>query len=280
MMPKVVREWYQHHGDQPLPSFFVASNDISVGEHIDIQATFQNNGIDAAVSKTINAPNETTKEDVSDAFIMAWKQGCKGITFYRDGSRDVQALYTAKKEKKYSQNGNLERGELKKRPRATTGPSMKMQTACGRLYVDSHFDKDGPVEVFISTQGGGCAANTKALGILLSYCLRSGIPAHKIIRSMKAIHCRACTRGRMSGRKVEVNSCAAGMGKSLEVALENAELYCELAQKTEDTDSFFNGWDQRKPEKEKLLCPDCKSDVHKAEGCVICSNLECGWSRC
>jgi ribonucleoside-diphosphate reductase alpha chain len=280
MLPKVMREWYQHNGHQPLPSYFVSSNDISVKEHIQIQSAFQKNGIDAAVSKTINAPNETTKEDVSDAFIMAWKHGCKGITFYRDGSRDVQALYTAETEKKYSQNGNLARGELKKRPRATTGPSMKMQTACGRLYVDSHFDKDGPIEVFIATQGGGCAANTKALGILLSYCLRSGIPPRRIIRSMQAIHCRACTRGRMAGRKVEVNSCAAGMGKALEVAIENGDLFCEAAQRTEDADSFFNGWDQRKPEKKKLRCPDCKSEVHKAEGCVICSNMECGWSRC
>ena len=278
MVPDVVRKWYEKKETESLPEFFVTTNDVSVEEHIIIQAAFQNNGIDSGVSKTINAPYDTDKSEISEAFLKAWEIGCKGITFYRDGSRDVQALYTKKKEIKAERTGELNRGVLKHRPRATTGPSLKMKTACGKLYVDPHFDKDGVVEVFIRTVGGGCAANTKALGVLLSYCLRAGVSTEKIIRSMKSIHCPACTKAISAGKDVEVNSCAAGMGKALEVAIENADLYREVAKRIEDADIHFN--EHHTPEIKDICCPDCGAPVHRAEGCMVCSNMECGWNRC
>jgi len=278
MVPDVIREWYAKKKTESLPDFFVTTNDVSVEEHIMIQAAFQNNGVDSGVSKTINAPYHTDKSEISQAFFKAWKMGCKGITFYREGSRDVQALYTKKKEVELERTAKLNRGELKHRPRATTGPSLKMKTACGKLYVDPHFDKDGVVEVFIRTVGGGCAANTKALGVLLSYCLRAGVSPEKIIRSMKSIHCPACTKAISAGKDVEVNSCAAGMGKALEIAIENADLYREVAKRIQDADIHFN---ENNAEKIKdICCPDCGAPVHRAEGCMVCSNMECGWSRC
>ena len=278
MVPDVVREWYAKKGTESLPEFFVTTNDVSVEEHIMIQAAFQNNGIDSGVSKTINASYHTDKSEISQAFFKAWKMGCKGITFYREGSRDVQALYTKKKEVELERTAKLKRGELKHRPRATTGPSIKMKTACGKLYVDPHFDKDGVVEVFIRTVGGGCAANTKALGVLLSYCLRAGISTEKIIRSMKSIHCPACTKAISAGKDVEVNSCAAGVGKALEVAIENADLYREVAKRIEDADIHFNEHNAAKIK--DICCPDCGAPIHRAEGCMVCSNMECGWTRC
>ncbi len=278
MVPDVVREWYAKKGTESLPEFFVTTNDVSVEEHIMIQAAFQNNGIDSGVSKTINASYHTDKSEISQAFFKAWKMGCKGITFYREGSRDVQALYTKKKEVELERTAKLNRGELKHRPRATTGPSIKMKTACGKLYVDPHFDKDGVVEVFIRTVGGGCAANTKALGVLLSYCLRAGISTEKIIRSMKSIHCPACTKAISAGKDVEVNSCAAGVGKALEVAIENADLYREVAKRIEDADIHFNEHNAAKIK--DICCPDCGAPIHRAEGCMVCSNMECGWTRC
>jgi ribonucleoside-diphosphate reductase alpha chain len=278
MVPDVVREWYEKKGTESLPDFFVTTNDVSVEEHIMIQAAFQNNGVDSSVSKTINAPYNTDKSEISQAFFKAWKMGCKGITFYRDGSRDVQALYTKKEKQEPEKAAKLDRGELKHRPRATTGPSLKMKTACGKLYVDPHFDKDGVVEVFIRTVGGGCAANTKALGVLLSYCLRAGVSTEKIIRSMKSIHCPACTKAISAGKDVEVNSCAAGMGKALEVAIENADLYREVAKRIQDADIHFN--EHHTPKIKDSCCPDCGAPVHRAEGCMVCSSMECGWTRC
>lgn len=278
LAPSVVREWYQQKGTERLPKFFVTTNDITIEEHINVQAAFQNNGVDSGVSKTINAPYDTARSDIAEAFFKAWKTGCKGITFYRDGSRKIQALYTTQKKIDSAESLHLDRGELKPRPRATTGPSLKMKTACGKLYVDPHFDQDGVVEVFIRTVGGGCAANTKALGVLLSYCLRAGISPEKIIRSMKSIHCPACTKAISSGKDVEVNSCAAGMGKGLEVAQKYADLYRGVAIQIEDADMHFNG--NLAPATIITQCPDCGAHVHRAEGCMVCANPECGWTRC
>ena len=278
MVPDVVQEWYDRKETETLPEFFVTTNDVSVEEHIMIQAAFQASGVESGVSKTINAPNDTDRSEISEAFFKSWKMECKGITFYRDGSRDVQALFTGKREIEAEKIDELSRGVLKRRPRATTGPSLKMKTACGKLYVDPHFDKDGLVEVFIRTVGGGCAANTKALGVLLSYCLRAGVSPEKIIRSMKSIHCPACTKAISAGKDVEVNSCAAGMGKGVEVALEYANLYREVAKRIEDADAYFNG--QTAPQFKNISCPDCGATVHRAEGCMICSNTECGWAWC
>lgn len=277
MMPPVVREWFDKNGDDPLPEYFITTQDVSVEQHIKVQAALQTSGVDAGVSKTINAPHDTDINQVSEAFFLAWKTGCKGITFYRDGSRDRQALYTVETQAPVKTDA-LPRGELKHRPRATTGPSLKMKTACGRLYVDPHFDSDGVCEVFIRTVGGGCAANTKALGVLISYCLRAGISLEKIIRSMKSIHCPACTKAISAGKDVEVNSCAAGMGKGLEVAMQNADLYRQVAKQIEDADMYFNG--SITPKLKNTSCPDCGSMVHRAEGCMVCSNVECGWNRC
>lgn len=279
IVPAVVAEWYKKKKTESLPEFFVTTKDISIEEHIMVQAAFQTNGVDSGVSKTINAPYDTEKSEISEAFFKAWEMGCKGITFYRDGSRDVQAL-TVREEgiKAEKVDSALARGELKNRPRATTGPSLKMKTACGKLYVDPHFDRDGVVEIFIRTVGGGCAANTKALGILLSYCLRAGVSPEKIIRSMKSIHCPACTKAISSGKDVEVNSCAAGMGKGLEVAIAYSDVYREVAKRIEDADVHFN--EDHGAGIKNMICPDCGATVHRAEGCLLCSNMECGWTRC
>lgn len=98
IVPAVVQEWTRRKGsDAPLPEHFVAAGDIPMEEHILVQTAFQTNGVDAGVSKTINAPEKTDKKQVSDAFFKAWKMGCKGITFYRDGSRKAQPLHAEKR---------------------------------------------------------------------------------------------------------------------------------------------------------------------------------------
>jgi len=275
MMPAVVREYVERKGIdslEDLPSYFVTAMDVTLEEHIRVQAVFQQHGIDSGVSKTINAPNDTTMDHVSEAFFLAWKQGCKGVTFYRNGSREAQAVYEGKTEKK----DELLRGELKERPRGTFGPSFKMQTACGRLYADPHFDGDGATEIFVRTVGGGCEANAKALGVLCSMILRAGVSPKALIRKLKGIHCPACTRAISAGKNVEVVSCAAGIGKSLEIALETGDEFTRIARQVEELDHKFG----KKSKKKQRRCPDCGATIYQQDGCVICSNPECGWSRC
>ncbi len=75
---------------------FRCASDLTWDQHINMQAAFQPY-INSAISKTINFSNDATKEDVANAYLSAWKTGCKGITVYRDGCKTTQVLNTTSK---------------------------------------------------------------------------------------------------------------------------------------------------------------------------------------
>jgi len=85
--------------DEVLPShvkeIFATANQVSPEEHIDIQAAFQAHN-HSGISKTCNFPNSATKDDVREAYMRAYDKGVKGMTVYRDGTRETQVMQTNK----------------------------------------------------------------------------------------------------------------------------------------------------------------------------------------
>jgi len=144
---------------EEVKKVFVTALDISYQDHIKMQAAFQKY-TDNAVSKTINLPNHTTKNEIKDAFVLSYKLGCKGITVYRDKSREEQVIKAVKAEEKKILTP-------RSRPRVTYGTTREVRTGCGDLYVTINEDEKGePFEVFAQLgKSGGCAASqTEAIG--------------------------------------------------------------------------------------------------------------------
>jgi ribonucleoside-diphosphate reductase alpha chain len=226
---------------------FVAAHDVHPQWHIRIQAAFQRH-TDNAVSKTINFPSDATKQDVSDAYLLAYHLGCKGLTIYRDGSRDRQVLNLAYKTA-------LSPVEPRPRPERTTGYTERVHTGCGKLYVTVNSDDYGPCEVFAQMgKAGGCATSqTEATGRLISLALRSGIGIESIVRELGGIRCPspAWQNGHL------VLSCSDAMGRVL-------------------ADHARCGY--QRAAIEMGACPECGAAIEPEGGCVMCRS--CGFSRC
>ncbi len=258
---------------EEIRKIFVTAFDISYQDHIKMQAVFQRY-TDNAVSKTINLPNSATKNDIRDAFILAYKLGCKGITVYRDKSREEQVITVGEKER--------EKAVLTPRPRAkvTYGMTREIRTGCGDLYVTINEDEQGePFEVFAQLgKSGGCAASqTEAIGRLASLALRSGIPWFLIVKQLKGISCDR-PWGLGKGR---ILSCADAVAKAIELYQEEKAGKKPLSEvkikkvekKLEVKPANFQS------ERGIGACPECGSSAIEHEGgCFVCKS--CGYSEC
>ena len=265
-----VPEWVQR--------LFVTAHDISPEWHIRMQAAFQNY-TDNAVSKTVNFKHEATEKDVEEAYMLAYELGCKGVTIYRDGSREEQILNIGKTQKAQAVGVGSEpvrtaepapRGSMAPRPRpsVTVGTTRKVETAeCGDIYITVNEDDEGLCEVFINMgRSGGCrSAQCEAIGVLISTALRAGVDPRSISKRLKGIRC-ASPSWQPGGM---ILSCADAIGKAMEQYMEekNGKEFVKAGR----TDSMIVA--DICPE-----CPECGNILEYSEGCVICKL--CGYSKC
>jgi ribonucleoside-diphosphate reductase alpha chain len=243
---------------------FVTAHDIAPEWHIRIQAAFQRH-TDNAVSKTINFPHNATRQDVEDAYLLAYELGCKGLTIYRDGSRAAQVLT------KGTARTDRPRGIRTPRPRPTLtqGVTEKITVGCGQsIYVTINEDQNGLFEVFATMgKSGGCmASQSEAIGRLISLALRSGIETEAIIRQLEGIRCPAPAwqEGNI------ILSCADAMGKAMQRYVNDNGIAKAASPRSDEVARNVLGMC---PE-----CPDCGTMVEFAEGCVRCPS--CGYSQC
>ncbi|MFZ5952139.1 MAG: adenosylcobalamin-dependent ribonucleoside-diphosphate reductase, partial [Candidatus Rifleibacteriota bacterium] len=256
---------------------FVTSHQISPEWHIRAQAAFQKH-TDNAVSKTVNFPFEATKKDVETVFRLSHTLGCKGVTVYRDGSRDEQVLNIGASKGKSSES---EKHYVTPRPRPerTVGATEKVKIGCGSLYVTVNSDENGICEIFTSLgRGGGCPSQSEAAARLASMALRAGIDVQEIIDQLKGIRCMSTIKKAAMSGGIKVLSCPDAIGKAI-------EQYHLSAKDTFKAGPVIN--QPRKEEKKDLLldntepgtnCPECSEPLEHEGGCVICKS--CGFSRC
>ncbi len=266
-----------HELDVPddLKRVFVTAHDVTPEWHIRMQAAFQEH-VDNAVSKTVNFPNQALPEDVEHVYLLAYELGVKGVTIYRDGSRQEQVLNIGEVKRKDGSAGTgtqLELGQqagtLPVRPSRSPvlrGETREKVTGCGSLYVTVNEDDFGPREVFANMgKAGGCAsASTEAIGRLISLAFRYGVPPDKIVKQLRGIRCHVP----LGFGPNQILSCPDAIGKALadKYHLMNGNGSKAVGQ-LEMPIAYAQG-----------ACPDCGGAIEHEGGCMVCR--ACGYSKC
>lgn len=277
-----------------LRKTFVVSSDISPEWHLKVQAAFQKY-VDSAISKTINFPNSATVEDVRAAYLMAHEIGCRGITIYRDGSREKQVLETKKEASYYDKldESKTEKNEisepfpgekirLKNRPDVLSGRTHKINTPLGKAFISINEDNDGNIfEIFINVgrAGSDITADAEALGRLISLAFRipsnytSDQIAQKVIAQLRGIGGSGST-GFGADR---VRSLADAIAKVIEHH-QATKTSLPVKEELSQTETIPL-WESPKLNTLTDMCPECgTASLRFIEGCQKCES--CGFSKC
>ncbi|MEG0692551.1 MAG: TSCPD domain-containing protein, partial [Oscillospiraceae bacterium] len=280
LMKKIAKEGTLAHIDEipdDIKKVFVCSHDISPEYHIKMQAAIQTE-TDNAVSKTVNFQNSATRDEVAEVYMLAYKLGCKGVTIYRDGSRDSQVLNIGK-----VNNGDEEPAPVQQnitprpRPEITMGLTERVKIGCGNLYVTVNYDDNGICEVFTSTgKAGGCPSQSESTARLVSIALRSGISVEEILDQLRGIRCPSTVR--QAGLKC--TSCPDAIAKVIKKVYDLQKGITQLEQipaKAKEA-SIEKKVETITNEKMYKYCPECGSPLEHEGGCISCCN--CGYSKC
>ncbi len=230
---------------------FRTAQDISPEDHIKMQGTLQNSGVDSSISKTINLPSTATRDDVRFSYLLGFKLGCKGLTVYRDGSRDSQVLSatSSREDQKTAVVGAGGLVRKKKLPDVLSAKRYRLKDANeNTIYLIVCFDdNENPMEVFakfpfdnrVDLKDKSTMWTTTCR--LVSLALRYQIPMGEVIKQLD----------RSSGHMLDL---PAQLGKLLKSFM--AATHHGFAS----------------------TCPECSGKLIFEEGCEVCR--ECGYSKC
>lgn len=297
------------HKDVYPPEYVVTANEVTVEEHIAMQAAVQKY-VDSSVSKTINGPNSHTVEDVDKAYRLAYAQGLKGLAYFRDGSGRAQVLSTVSEngplpeatialiEEKdatiatlEARNQELEEqafvgpsGSEFRRPDIMTGETYRLTTSMGVAYLTVNRDSitRKPVEVFVNVgkAGSDVMALGEAIGRLISIGLQNGVTPEQVAKQLVGV----------GGTAVFNQGLVHAIGKKLEdvadllppEVLTVKEASITISGNLTPAGVAYFGGNSPAPEPAKFtgsMCPDCQNmSVAREEGCQKCHS--CGWSAC
>jgi ribonucleoside-diphosphate reductase alpha chain len=240
-----------------VKEIFVTAHDVTPEWHIRMQAAFQK-FTDNAVSKTVNLPKDASTEDVQKVYDLAYRLQCKGVTIYRDGSKEEQVL-------SYGQKKSVDEGfmtAVKERPETLDGFTTKMLTGMGNLYVTVTEYDGRPFEVFatIGKSGRSTTAKTEAIGRLVSLALRSGVKVEKIVEQLKGIG----GEHPVFQKDGLVLSIPDAIGRILE------KRYLQDSPQERSNKYRYSLAGE--------TCPECGQTISFEEGCMTCHF--CGFTKC
>ncbi|MFC6331415.1 adenosylcobalamin-dependent ribonucleoside-diphosphate reductase [Paenibacillus septentrionalis] len=253
----IAQQWLDEHPGEELPDYFVTAMSLTAEDHIRVQAAIQR-WVDSSISKTANCPNDFTVEETEKLYELAYELGCKGVTIYRDGSRDVQVLSTTEKSDKSNEGNKAETNlvsttnhttepavqttgamdaggnvlpavsqadrQYKRRPQVLHGATYRMNTPLGMAYITINDLDHVPSEIFliVGKAGSDVFAMAEALGRVCSLFLRYGDHGNKVqllIKHLKGIG----GTGAIGFGQNRVESIADAVAKALELHLQAKE---------------------------------------------------------
>lgn len=249
--------------------------EVSPENHVRMQAVLQCH-VDNSISKTINMSAESTVEDVANAYLLGWKLGLKGMTIYREGTRD--AVLSVGGSKAVKENPVEARGYVMPAPEVShESQTRKLSTGCGNIYLTMNKDDDGNIiQTFVDRGSRGtCMSNQIAVSRLISLALRGGIDINDVIDQLQSIpvcpsyYGRKCSSADVS----KGSSCPSAIAFALKRYAETKgkdsgrveEPVIELVRNSHDI-ADSNG------------CPNCGEPISHEGGCLSC--YACGWSKC
>ena len=230
---------------------FRTAQDINPDDHIKMQGILQQSGVDSSISKTINLPNNASRDDVKLSYILGYNLGCKGLTVYRDGSRDSQVLNTKEHSEKSGKTAVVgENGSFKRNlPDMLNAKRYRVKDQDKKsVYIIVCFDEDEkPMEVFakfpfdnrIDLKDKSTMWTTTCR--LVSLALRFNVPMGEIIKQLD----------RSSGHMLDLPAQLSKLFKSFMAG----------------TQYGFAS-----------TCPECSGQLVFEEGCETCKS--CGYSKC
>ena len=268
--------------DENLPEWVVTAYDIDPFFRVKMQSVIQKY-TDSSISSTVNLAEDTKIETIADIYITAYKAGLKGITVYREGSREGILTSTKAKAPSVENVETSSDNEInpRYRPSITNGVTQRVRTGEGNLYITINEDENGLCEVFttIGKAGGNAQAQSEAVSRLISLALRSGINPHEVIKQLKGI----------SGPSPVwqdgdvILSTPDAIGKAIEKYIAGSK-----SKKFDSADKKGFTFYENNPseatnsvefkERKYTLCQECGSTMTHENGCMVCKH--CGYSKC
>ena len=268
--------------DDSLPEYVITAHNIDPFFRVKMQGVIQNY-IDSSISSTVNLAEDVTLETVADIYMTAYKSGLKGITVYREGSREgilVTENQDSKKEKEISNSISEDISQVSPMPRvrpvSTNGETRRIRTGEGSLYITINEDEKGLCEVFttIGKAGGNAAAQSEAISRLISLALRSGVNPRSVVRQLKGISGPNPTweNGRL------ILSTPDAIGKALDDYLKEKEQHLDTDASSFDDQKPLITMAPSKLDTQISTCGEGSHDLINENGCIVCR--QCGWSKC